>query len=227
MLVYAFGFIAGYYYAFLMLYALWRYPPRPDLGSWLLVTSLLLPSAAAIALQGAELDLEPRYTAASVLLLVTWCLLLVQVRRDPTRPRAARPSVGAWVLEKKLDGAGERGAILHQEEVAALEHLEPRVGDLLLERVLVGERRDPVVTAGAEEHRHVESGQPVPGVVSRPRLELPPESLLASGLSSSGLRCGAPEFESACSGLGVRFAPRAVEARVAEFDRTQVAFVVG
>ena len=83
-LVYAFGFIAGYYYAFLVLYALWLHPPRPDLRSWLLVTALLLPSAAEIAIRAAEYKMAPRYAVASILLLLTWGLLFEQIWRAPS-----------------------------------------------------------------------------------------------------------------------------------------------
>ncbi len=88
-LVYAFGFIAGYYYAYLMLYALWLYPPRPDLRSWLLVTALLLPSAAEIAIRGAEYKLTPRYATASILLLLAWGLLFERIWRAPQRTTGA------------------------------------------------------------------------------------------------------------------------------------------
>ncbi|MBW2281962.1 MAG: hypothetical protein JRG76_17470 [Deltaproteobacteria bacterium] len=82
-LVYAFGLIAGYYYIYLMLYALWRFPPRWDVRSWLLVTALFLPSAVEIAIRAAEMRITPRYVAASIVLLLAWALLFEQVWRAP------------------------------------------------------------------------------------------------------------------------------------------------
>ena len=79
-LVYAFGFIAGYYYIFLMLYALWLYPPRAELRSWLLVTALLLPSATEIAARGV---MSP-FVAASIAVLPAWGLLFEQLWRTPS-----------------------------------------------------------------------------------------------------------------------------------------------
>ncbi len=93
-LVYAFGFIAGYYYVFLMLYALWLDPPKADLRSWLLVTALLLPSAAEIAIRGAEYMITPRYATASILLLLAWGLLFEQIWRAPERTGPPSPLGG-------------------------------------------------------------------------------------------------------------------------------------
>jgi predicted permease len=67
-----------------VLYALWLHPPRSDLRSWLLVTALLLPSAAEIAIRAAEYKMAPRYAAASILLLLTWGLLFEQIWRAPS-----------------------------------------------------------------------------------------------------------------------------------------------
>ena len=87
-LIFTFGFIAGYYYSFLALFWLWQRDVRLDWNAVAFYVLLFVPSTVIIALEDpARLSMPKEHYAASVALVVAFGALFWWIFRNHMAPR--------------------------------------------------------------------------------------------------------------------------------------------